>query len=967
MNPIAKFFKTMRTRVWFGVAVALVAVMITVAILATGPFYVLICTLFGGEEVVGRDPSIRYYEVEAESKEDAYARGNALNERIAEEGFVLLKNENALPLSQGEKRVSVFGKNSVNLVYGGSGSGAGRTAGAATVYDSLEAAGFTYNPVLKEFYEDNGRSGAGRSANPSIESGVDVLETGETPYSSYDASVTGSYADYNDAAIVVISRIGGEGFDLPRYSATSHYLQLDSNERDLIENVKRAFDKVIVVLNCNNVMEISSLQQDAGISAVIHMAGPGYSGASALGRLLSGEVTPSGHTVDTWAADFTKDPTWNNFGDYAASGGSNNYVEGEDESDYFFVDYEEGIYVGYRYYETRGYTEAQAGNATWYGENVVYPFGYGLSYTEFAWEIEGDAPSIDVTDATKNNAVEINVRVTNTGEYAGKDVVQLYAALPYYDGEIEKPHVVLCGFAKTDTLYPASEANDSDKPNSQVVTLSFDPYSIASYDYNDANRSGESGYELDAGDYSLLLRTDAHSDKAGCGSISFHIEKTVVWAQDPDTGNPVENRFGDADDQLDTVLSRTDWENTWPQTVNGRDFGVTDAFVNESMLSNRTTNNPNEYTEMPATGVETDLKLIDLKGAAYDDPRWQTLLDSLTFQEMSDLYNNGAFRTNAISHIGKPVTIESDGPVGFTNFMSDADVYGTVSYASEVVMGSTWNTVLVEEMGRSVGEEGNFGKQTFRTQTPYSGWYAPGVNIHRSPFGGRNYEYFSEDGFLTGKLAAAEIRGCQSKGVYTFMKHFALNEQETDRDSNGLATWATEQSMRELYFKPFELAVKEGGATGIMSSFNRIGTVWTGGDYRLLTEVLRGEWGFNGTVICDFNVSSYMNAKQMVYAGGDLNLTTTRPWLTSNASDAGDVMRLRTAAHNVLYTVANSCAMNGIDVNTVFTIAAPLWQIVMNIVMIVIGAGLAVWGFFAIFTTYYKKKETGEEKAEKEQ
>lgn len=981
MKYIKQFFKTSRTLVWFIVSIILVPVMIVVYVLSTGTFATLFSTLFGGEEIIGRDKNINYFTAEAQTKEEAKANGEALTEKICEEGIVLLKNDGVLPLKTplsdqsvtDNPKVSVFGKNSVNLVYGGSGSGGANTKGAPTIYDSLTAAGYECNPQLKAFYESDA-SGAGRSNNPDIESGVSRLDIGETPYSSYTQEVKSSYANYDDAAIVVLSRIGGEGWDLPRYSQTDHYLKLDANEKELIKNVTAEFDKVIVVLNTNNVMEIAELEENDDISAIVHMAGPGYKGVNALGRLLNGQVTFSGHTVDTWTVDFTKDPTWNAFGNNLVGStgenrertpAGNEYVDRElnltdtGATGYYFVDYYEGIYVGYRYYETRSFTENSKTGATedaWYNDTVVYPFGYGLSYTTFDWEIV-DASSISgktLTDADKNTDFEIKVKVTNTGDYDGKEVVQLYATAPYYENGIEKSHVVLCGFAKTGLLQKNG--------GSETVTISFNPYDIASYDYNDANGNGNTGYELDGGEYSLKLQVNAHSLKNSDSVIGFSVAGSgkngeIYYNEDPVTGNPVVNRFEDADDEIEgDVLSRMTWN--IHEMVNTRPFD--EEYVTADMLDDRTTNNPNEYTEMPTQGdLSSDLKLIELRGLPYNDPLWEELLNKLTFDELKNLYNNGAFRTIAIESIGKPSTLESDGPVGFTNFMSEAEIYGTTAYPAEVVMGSTWNIELIEDMGECVGEEGIFGKISFRSQTPYSGWYAPGINIHRSPFGGRNYEYFSEDSFLSGKLAAAEIRGANSKGLYTFMKHFALNEQETNRDDNGICTWATEQAIREIYLKPFEIAVKEGGAHGIMTSFNRIGTKWTGGDYRLVTEVLKNEWGFVGAVICDFNVPSYMNGKQMAYAGGDINLTTTRPWLSARATDAGDVTVLREAAHDTLYTIVNSCAMNGIDKDTVLRVAKPMYEIIIIICECVIGAGLIVWGVLVILKTFVLKNKNG--------
>lgn len=946
MQFFSAFFKNLRTRVWAIVAAVLAVVMIVVTVLSATVYYEVICMAIGGERTFGRGEG-RYFEVTATSKEDAYRRGNALNEELCEEGFVLLKNkDSALPLLPQENKISVFGKNSVDLVYGGTGSGGGNFEGAATIRDSLEAAGLTVNPVLEAFYLDDAKSGGGRTPNPKMENSGDItLVTGETPQASYPQAVKDSYRDYADAAVIVFSRIGGEGFDLPRTmpDQEGHYLELDENERDLLEAVKNGpFRKVIVLLNLSTTMEAGIFEDDPGVDACISVGGPGFSGINALGRLLCGEASFSGKTVDTWAADFTMDPTYANFGNNFTEEGATYYtVEDGKRKDkrYYFVDYEEGIYLGYRYYETRG-----AQDEAWYGESVVYPFGYGLSYTTFSWELaEPEAyEDLTLTEENKNTPLTVDVRVTNTGSYAGKDVVELYCDAPA--GGIEKPSTVLAAFAKTPMLYPASDADGADKPNSAVVTLTFEPYYAASYDDSDANRNGHTGYELAAGEYALRFKTDAHTPKEGIQPVLLSAPETVTFSADPVTGNAVVNRFDDADAELDTVLSREDWAGTWPTTPAGRNLAES-PFAEEDLKS-VAPNCPEKQYRAETLNGPVVYKAAELRGLPYHAKEWNVFLDSFTFRELRDLYNEGAFKTSGVARLGLPETIAADGPTGFVNFVSGENVYGTVAYASEYVVGSTWNVDLARRYGECVGEEGAYGKQNFDPYVPYSGWYAPGLNLHRSPFGGRNSEYYSEDPYLSGMLAAAQIEGAQSRGLITFMKHFALNEQETHRDDNGLCTWATEQAIRELYLRPFEIAVKKASPKGIMTSFNRIGTRWTGGDYRLVTEILRGEWGFVGTVICDFNVSSYMNAKQMIYAGGDLNLTTTRPWMTASEENSADVAMLRRAAHNVLYSVVNSNAMNGVTKDTVFRVAMPLWQAWLIAVECVVAAGIATWGVF---------------------
>lgn len=948
--------------VWSAVSAFLTILLVVVTVVThIADFYSAICIVIGGERPQFASGVDKIYEADYDSKSEVLDAANALNQRVVEEGIILLKNENgALPIAtpnspapaSARPKISVFGQNSVNLALGGSGSGGASGAGGAVdLYQALADAGFDVNPELKGFYEN---SGYRRTQNSSdLDNGNTVyLSTGEAPQSAYPNNVKNSYVNYDDAAIVVFTRIGGEGFDLPRTmegqegarNADDHYLQLDQNETDLIKAVCEAnFKRVVVVINSAAAMELAFLEDsdyyayNSKIDAAVWLGFPGASGTAALGRVLNGTVNPSGRTVDTYVKDLKQDPTWANFGDNRVADGDA-YKKGGNATLYYFVDYEESIYVGYRYYETRG-----AGNAEWYDDAVVYPFGYGLSYTDFRWEIE-DSSSIENVTIAKNAKYTVSVRVTNNGSVAGKDVVQLYGHAPYTVGGIEKSEVVLLDFAKTPLIQPGQ---------SEVVTLTFDPYYLASYDYKDANRNGYKGYELDGGEYALYVSKNAHERVFSIPFTSANIRyeySTVnpeVRVENLYTDN--ENEYFDSDLGLETVLSRNGW--VMPQSPTEEEM-VVDDLLEEAILD-KTHNNPHaeEYAdeEPPFFDDPVTFKLRDMLNedgsTDYDDERWEDLLSECSVEDLINMYNYGAFKSNAILKIGKNLTNDTDGPAGFTNFMSrDGTYWGTCHYCAEVVMAATWNTELIEELGEMVGNEGILGAANRGNRLSYSGWYAPGVNIHRSAFGGRNFEYFSEDGILNGKMAAAEIRGCRSKGVYCFVKHFALNEQETHRSITGLITWATEQSMREIYLKPFEIAVKEGGANAVMSSFNRIGTRWTGGDYRLLTQILREEWGFQGMVICDFNtVPSYMDSRQMAYAGGDINLAT-QPVSWCDPSDSADLIVLRKCAKNVLYTVANSNAMN----YDIIGYSMPLWELALIIVDCVVAVGIAVWGFFAV-------------------
>lgn len=969
-----KWFSFKSIKAWFISAVTFVVLVIVVDVLAFGVFYKPIVMALGSERPVYGDDVDSPYVPEAQSKQEAYDLANSYNEWFCEEGSVLLKNaNNALPLAEGSK-VSVFGKSSVNLVYGGTGSSAGNLSNAKTLYESLEAAGFEYNPTLKSFYDDDKKSGSGREENSDdLDNGEEVMmSTGETPYSSYVSNnITASYAGYSDAAIVVFSRAGGEGFDLPKTSSDDpdrHYLELDPNEQELLRQVTNVFEKVVVVINSSHAMELNFVEDGTygDIDACLWIGAPGASGIMSLGRILSGEVTPSGHTADTYAADFTKDPSYNNFG-YTA-----NEYDKKDSSDrsYWFSQYEEGIYVGYRYYETAWY-EAEQGNYDFdYDSAVVYPFGYGLSYTSFSWEIVDDS-SLNGKEISEDGSYTVTVKVTNTGRYPGKDVVQMYCGAPYTKGGIEKAYKVLCGFEKTPELYPASEnaahpedaADGKDKPNSCEITLTFTPYDVASYDYSDANENGFVGYELDSGNYTMFVSFDAHDDFA---EIPFTVGADGIrYENDPDTDTKIENLFSDAEEGLVTErLSRSDFAGTWPQKATDADKAASDELI--SALTSTKSNNPesDSYT-MPEQGVvsETPLTLRDLLydedgnfvgRVSYDDPRWEQLLNQLTIADLGSLFNDGCFHSVAVLGIGKPLTIDTDGPSGFTNFIQKDLVTNTCVYCSEVVLSSSWNKEVLYQMGSSIGDEGIWGNMESGGY-PYSGLYAPGANIHRSPFGGRNGEYFSEDSYLTGICAAKEIEGAADKGVYMTIKHFAVNEQETKRSVSGLVNWLDEQSLRELYLKAFEIAIKEsdGKASAVMSSFTRIGTVWAGGDYRLLTTVLRDEWGFNGFVISDFNTNYYMNCKQMAYAGGDLNLSSTRFWNgAENASSAADVTVLRKAAKNILYAVVNSNAMNG----NIIGYKMPIWQVIAITVESILG-GIAVGtGIFVFVRAAGKRK-----------
>lgn len=1001
MNFAKTIFKYKRSRIWFIVSVAVITLFIIVGILAETVLFELLGPVLGKRQTKNFGGGT-YYVSDYEDKEDAFKKSNLINEKINEEGITMLKNENnTLPLKAGSK-ISVFGKNSVNLAYGGSGSGAFTvTKDTPTIFDSLTAAGFTYNDTLRKFYESNA-SGKGRAAPPALVGGRSTIPgfgTGETQYSSYTEDVKNSYSKFNDAAIIVLSRIGGESFDLPRtmididgaFDKKDHYLELDKNEQDLLVAVCEKFEKVIIIINSSTMMELGFLDAvpdndstlvagmsdiDKSIDGALWIGGPGYSGIMALGRVLKGDINPSGRTIDTYQRDFTVDPTYMNFADNLVNNG-NMYLISDGSSPSVtehYVDYEESIYVGYRYYETRALKDGEA----WYKNNVVYPFGYGLSYTSFGWKITdasfAEGASLSWTGAAdKNFSVTVNVK--NTGSRAGKDVVQVYITAPYTPGKIEKSHVTLVGFAKTPLLAPGADKN---------VTISFCGYDFASYDYADANENGFAGYELDAGRYEVRIMKNSHEQIAG---RSFNLSAGVKYEKDPVTGTAVVNRYDNVSFEekygFESLLSRNDWASTFPvnEVLGGSNAErtITPEFL--AKIKSTETNNPidkdttvikpDQATVASPAGTMQLWELIkfdadeqvlrDPEGTIlvdFDDPRWEEHINLLTVSEMMNFTMNGAFQTSALQSIGVIPALSTDGPVGFVYFMSAIGstnpVYRTCSYASECVIAATWNVELAYEMGKSVGNEGVVGNERGDGR-PYSGWYAPAINIHRSPFSGRNFEYYSEDPFISGKLAAEVVKGARSRGVYCQIKHFAVNDQETNR--SGVCTWLSEQTLREIYLKPFEIAVKEGGAMGMMSSFNRIGSLWAGGDYRLLTEVLRNEWGFRGMVITDFNTEPFMDTRQMAYAGGDLNLATLpKPWSVSKPSDS---VVLRNSVKNILYATARSNGMNGCGEGGYYITYYAWWELLIFYFDLGLIAASGVWGFFAIRSALKKAKSAG--------
>ena len=877
----------------------------------------------------------------AELSEETVKASKDVIKKVGEEGLVLVENNGLLPLS-GVSAVNVFGWGSTNPILGGTGSGSSDGSSAVGILQSLNDAGLKTNEELSAMYT------AYRADRPSVGMYAQDWTLPEPTVDYYTEAVMSQAKGYSDVAIIVISRSGGEGADLPTdmnavikgtynvaskvsvvpdkfgyYNGTytnngsyddfepgEHYLELSVTEENMVAKVCSEFDKVVVIVNANNAMELGWTRDYPQIGAVVLAPGAGNSGLAGLGEILTGAINPSGHTVDTFVYDLTATPTWNNFGSYyysnvddlkAAIAANDPAYEGG----MAFVNYVEGIYVGYKFYET-AYAEAQLAAAAepvepaegeeavevvpaWiegfdYDSAVLYPFGYGLSYTSFEKSIANFKADGDI--------VSFDVNVKNTGSVAGKDVVEIYFTPPYENGGIEKAAVNLVEFAKTSLLEPGA---------SETVSFSIPKEDFASYDVGMKISGG--GYILEAGDYVVSVRSDSHTVIA---EESFNVASDVSYANGRASDLiPAVNRFEDYSRGDFEQLSRADafanYESATAAPA-GKAFEMSAAVRAEIEKIASGFYDPTLYDKaddvMPTLGAKNGLKLADLSGKSYDDPNWDKLLDQLSFDEMVTMINIGGWQTVAVESVGKVATSDCDGPAGLSNFITGA--YGT-AYPAEVLMAQTWNKELIEEMGEKMGAE--------YAEVNNYGQYGPAMNTHRNAFAGRNFEYYSEDGVLAGKLAAAEVNGIARNGVYTEIKHFALNDQEGSRCSF-LLTFASEQAIREIYLKPFELAVK-GNVSGLqaaMSSFNFIGTVPSCENANLLKTVLREEWGFKGFVESDYNGSyGYMSSDHCVRSGNDLMLgfggNATNVFTDQSATAT---LAMRQACKNILYTIGNS-------------------------------------------------------------
>ncbi len=952
--------------------VGIVAILAVVVGLGVGNYYAskyspIITTYLGQKsyEVKSEDTDTdtNYYKAEFSSESERLEADAQAARETADEGFVLLKNDGALPLSSG--KVTLLGVNSADILYGGGGSGAVDTSTAPTLKDALEQAGYSVNPTMWDFYT----TGAAKDIRMDV---ADIAGTGR--YVIHEASPslltdteTASFSEYGDAAIVTFARSGSESSDLPvaydesylqtmdiqGYVGAFHsdpldsaddlgrnYLELTATEEELLRYAHEHFSRVIVLINSGNAMELSFLDQaEYGVDACLWIGNPGQDGLLAVGDILSGAVNPSGKTVDTYAYDPTAAPAVQNFG--------SNTMTGESENPY--VVYQEGIYVGYKYYETR-YEDAvlgqgNAGSFT-YADEVQFPFGYGLSYTTFEQEL--------VSSAEKDGRVTLTVKVTNTGNVAGKDVVQAYAQSPYTDYDrangVEKAAVELVGFSKTKLLEPGE---------TQTVTIEVDEADLASYD-----AYGKGTYILEAGDYLFAIGADAHdaennilaakgatgADEAGDAAKAFSVTlaETDKYATSQATGSAITNQFADTDmksyDEGFTYLTRADWEGTFPTAYQL----VADSQMAADLEVKQGTDDA-EAT-MPTTGASNGLTLAMMKEVSADDESWSDLLDQLAADEMYSLVRVGGYQTQTVNSVGAPATVCVDGPayVGNAGTTGVTRPESTYAWCSEVVISSTWNTALAQRMGELIGED-----CLAQGDLNFSGWYAPAMNIHRTAFSGRNFEYYSEDGFLSGQFGAATVAGARSKGVITFVKHFALNDQETSRTR--IATFSNEQAIREIYLAAFEpsLSNDETGSLGVMLSMNRVGTCWSGDHKGLTTNVLRNEWGFDGVVITDqasYPESFPLLAIRAGLEGGTdlwLNSGTDNWQIEGYESNATVMSDLREASKHILYAVSRSFAMNGISANAEVVQVIPLWGKALIALDVVVGVA-AVAGVVVI-------------------
>lgn len=896
--------------------VALVGIVVAISMMLSGPLATLL-----------NNATITKYML----SDATVSKANELAKEVQSEAITMLKNDDSnLPLSN--KKVNVFGWGSTNPVYGGTGSGSmSDQYDTVSLLDGMKEAGLETNADLSKLYTDY------RADRPVVAMWAQDWTLPEVPADQYSDSLISGAKSFSDEAVVVITRVGGEGADLPTnmkaetityennskdyddFQDGEHFLQLSKTEHDMIDLVTKNFDKVTLVYNGANAFQFDFLSNYPQIKSVLWCPPAGQTGFSALGDVLAGETNPSGKTSDTFVKDLTKTPVFNNTDGAAAASSSSVGADGAfvydnvddlaakytgftgQESTVLpsFVNYVEGIYVGYKFYETA----ADEGLIN-YDDTVIYPFGYGLSYTSFEQKM-GDV-------SHKDGKVTFDVTVTNTGDTAGKDVVEVYYNPPYTDGGIEKASKNLVAFEKTGKLEPGA---------SETVKIEFDDDDMASYDNKNAK-----AWVLEKGDYAISIQSDSHHV---IDSEKINVADTITYDSESNTHNDDQtvatNQFDYAAGDV-TYLSRANhFANYAEATAAPTNFSMSDEV--KAAFTNNGNYDPTKYNddsdEMPTTGAKNGLRLADMYGKDYDDADWEKLLDQLTFDDMDNLIANGGYGTPAVSSVGKIQLTDADGPASLNNNFTGV---GSIGFPASTAFACTWNKDLAKQFGEMIGDMAH--------DMHVAGWYAPAMNIHRGAFSGRTFEYFSEDPLISGVMASSEIAGAKEKGVYSFMKHFALNDQETNR-TNMVCTWADEQSIREIYLKPFEMSVKEGGAQAVMSSFNYIGYTYAGASNNLLNTVLRDEWGFKGFVLTDyFGGYGYQNGDQEIRNGNDSMLATTK--ITNHITDksATSVKAMRTAAHNILYTTANGWQYE----NGEPKVDTPVWRIAMYV----------VWGVTAV-------------------
>ena len=916
MIACRKMKKSKKYLIRFNAVLGIVlALGVTVNLILVGPMYSMVTLATGGGKV----------------SEENVATATELCEDIADEGIVLLDNAGTLPLAKNSK-LNVFGWASTNPCYGGTGSGALSDAyPTVSLLEGLTNAGFELNTELSDFYT------AYRADRPQVGMFAQDWTLPEPEAAQYSDDLINNAKAFSDTAMIVITRVGGEGADLPTDVSTvtydaghsyndfepgEHYLQLSKTEEDMVDLVCKNFDNVIVVYNGANAMELGWVKDYSQIKSVIWCAGTGQSGFNALGSVLCGDVNPSGRTIDTFVYDLTATPTWNNFGNMLYDNMN------EFEADSFgtkvtpaFVNYVENIYVGYKFYET-----AAAEGLIDYDKTVVYPFGHGLSYTSFTQTLN----SVTESDGT----ITVDVTVTNTGSVSGKDVVEVYYNPPYTNGGIEKASANLIGFAKTSEIAAGASEN---------VQVTFKAEDMASYDAH-----GKGCYVLEKGDYIISINSDSHNV---IDSKTYTVASDIVYNEsNPRSSDQTvaTNEFDFAEGNV-TYLSRADgFANYAEATAAPADYSMPAeakaTFYNNSNYDPNDFNNPDDVA--PTTGAKNGIQLADMVGVAYDDEKWDSFLDQLTVADMDSLIALGGYQSVAVSSVGKVQAIDCDGPASINNNFTQQ---GSIGFPSAVMIAATWNTDLAHSFGESIGKMAD--------DMGVSGWYAPAMNIHRSAFAGRNFEYYSEDGVLSGAIASHAIMGSQDQGVYAFMKHFALNDQETNR-CGMLCTWASEQAIREIYLKPFEACVKSADCHAVMSSFNYIGNTYAGNCPELLINVLRNEWGFVGMVLTDYyGVYGYQDSDHLIRNGGDfclVNYDTETNHLTDTTS-ATALVCARQACKNILYTVANSRAYYPENLNP----GMATWEKVM--------IGVDVFGVLALIALEILVAKKGYAKRKKEE